>query len=170
MNINYSNEPIRSSLTAEHSVFLAGPTLRNEPFEKSWRKYACDKLKELGYKGLVYVPEFETGTMKPDLTEQAGWERKGLTNADIILFYIPRKIPELAGYTTNVEFGMWLAKKPDNCMLCIPEWAEKVNYLKWLWKQEVPEKPIYSDLDDALKAIIHEQVNHKKRGKHYEQS
>ena len=170
MNINYSNEPIKSSLTAEHSVFLAGPTLRNEPFEKSWRKYTCDKLKELGYKGLIYVPEFETGTMKPDLTEQAGWERKGLTNADIILFYIPRKIPELAGYTTNVEFGMWLSKKPDNCMLCIPEWAEKVNYLKWLWKQEVPEKPIYSNLDDALKAIIHEQANHKKRGKHYEQS
>ena len=154
MNVNYSNEPIRK---AEHSVFLAGPTLRNEPFEKSWRKQACDKLRELGYEGLVYVPEFEKGTMKPDLTEQAGWEREGLTNATIILFYIPRKIPELAGYTTNVEFGMWLTKKPESCMLCIPEWAEKVNYLKWLWRQEVPEKPIYSDLNEVLKVIVNEQ-------------
>ena len=60
---------------------------------------------------MVYVPEFETGNMKPDLTEQADWEREGLQNATVILFYIPKKIPEMPGFTTNVEFGMWLAKK-----------------------------------------------------------
>ena len=46
MEINFSNEPVKKS---NHSIFLAGPTLRNEPYEKSWRKEACEKLRELGY-------------------------------------------------------------------------------------------------------------------------
>lgn len=151
MIVNFSNEELK---TSEKSIFLAGPTLRNKTFSDSWRKYTCDELDKLGYDGLVYVPEFEHGVMKPDLTEQAGWERQGLINATTILFYIPRKLPELPGFTTNVEFGMWLTKKPESCILCIPENAEKVDYLKWLWQEEVPGKPIYLHLDDALKDIV----------------
>lgn len=151
MIINFSNEPVKKNIK---SIFLAGPTLRGEPYDNSWRKYACKKLNELGFDGLVYIPEFETGNMKPDLTEQASWEREGLQNATIILFYIPRKFPDLPGFTTNVEFGMWLAKKPKSCELCIPKNAEKINYLKWLWNIELPGKPIYTDLDEALSAIV----------------
>ena len=92
--------------------------------------------------------------MKPDLTEQASWERAGLQNATVILFYIPRKLPELPGFTTNIEFGMWLTRKPEACELCIPNNAEKVSYLKWLWNTEVPNKPIYTDLNSALETIV----------------
>lgn len=150
MEINFSNEPIKIS---EKSIFLAGPTLRGEPYDKSWRKTACEFLEKMGFDGLVYVPEFPTGVMKPDLTEQAEWEREGLMNASVILFYIPRKLPELPGFTTNVEFGMYLARRPEVCELCIPEGAKKVKYLEWLWKREGKEV-IYRSLEGALTKIV----------------
>lgn len=163
MLINFSNEPIKLN---KKSIFLAGPTYRNRTFDESWRKIACEKLQELGFDGLVYVPEYSTGNMKPDLTDQASWERAGLQAASIIIFYIPRKLPELAGFTTNIEFGMWITKKPNNCMLCIPDFAEKVEYVKWLWSVEIPNKPIYVNLDDvlgqAIKLLNKRQQKHKK--------
>lgn len=151
MIINFSDEPI---LNNNKTIFLAGPTLRNASFAESWRKYACEKLASLGYDGLVYVPEFKEGNMKPDLTEQASWERKGLLNSDIIIFYIPRKLPELPGFTTNIEFGMWISKKPEACMFCAPINGEKLEYLRWLWREELPKEPIYEELDDILAAAV----------------
>ena len=150
MELNFSNQPIKQS---ETSIFLAGPTYRGEDFSKSWRKDACKILKELGFKGLVYIPEFETGNMKPDLTEQAEWERQGLEKATVILFYINRKLPELPGFTTNIEYGMWLAKRPNACELCIPANAEKTSYIKWLWNRE-GNTVIHHNLESALKYIV----------------
>ena len=75
-------------------------------------------------------------------------------NADIILFYIPRKLPELPGFTTNVEFGMYLAKRPENVILCCPHNAEKNRYLEWLYIKEKPYGVIYRDLREVLKDIV----------------
>ena len=36
------------------------------------------------------------------------WERIALTDATVILFWVPRKLPDMAAFTTNVEFGYWL--------------------------------------------------------------
>ena len=54
MRINYSDEKIVDS---DKSIFLAGPTPRGEN-AKSWRVDACKKLEELGFDGVVYVPEY----------------------------------------------------------------------------------------------------------------
>lgn len=151
MIISFSDKPV---IKGEKSIFLAGPTLRNSNFNASWRKPACDILKKLGYDGIVYVPEFEIGNMSVELTTQAGWEREALIASDIIIFYVARKFPELPGLTTNIEYGMWLSKKPDACMLCLPTWAEKNNYLKWLYAQEKPNAPIYETLEDILAAAV----------------
>ena len=113
MIINCSDEPI---VKGKKSIFLAGPTKRNSNLDESWRKEACSILKELGFDGIVYIPEFRSGNNPVELTVQAEWEREGLITADAIVFYVCRNFPEMPGLTTNIEYGMWLTKKPNNCV------------------------------------------------------
>lgn len=89
-----------------------------------------------------------------DFLNQVEWERDGLVASDVIVFYIPRKLPELPGFTTNVEYGMYLAKKPEACILCSPEGAEKNRYLEWLYIKEKPNAVIYKTLQDVLKEAV----------------
>ena len=110
MRINYSDEKIVDS---DKSIFLAGPTPRGEN-AKSWRVDVCKKLEELGFDGVVYVPEYSSWKPKEDYVDQAMWEREGLTKASIIVFWIPRSLPDMPAFTTNVEFGYWLHSKKDN--------------------------------------------------------
>lgn len=158
MKLIFSDMPIE--INKENSIFLAGPTLRNATFEQSWRKKACDILEELGYTGIVYIPEFSEGKNPFNFLNQVDWEREGLMNASKILFYIPRKLPELPGFTTNVEFGMYLAKRPNEVVLCSPENAEKNRYLEWLYNKECPNKKIYKYLQEVLIDIVKE-INNK---------
>lgn len=139
----------------KRSIFLAGPTLRNSNFENSWRKTACDILEQHNFEGIVYIPEFSKGDNPFDFLSQAEWERGGLMNASKIVFYIPRKLPDLPGFTTNVEFGMYLAKRPNDVLLASPLNSEKNRYLEWLYKKECPEKNIFRNLDDVLAEAIH---------------
>lgn len=44
--------------------------LRNGNVE-SWRTEACKKLEELGFDGVVYVPEYFTWKPKEDYVDQA---------------------------------------------------------------------------------------------------
>ena len=154
MILNFSDMPI--TINKENSIFLAGPTLRNASFRDSWRKEACEILEELGYNGVVYIPEFSNGKNPFDFMNQVKWEREGLVNARKILFYIPRKLPELPGFTANVEFGMYLAKRPESVILCSPEGAEKNRYLELLYLKEKPNSLIYTDLETSLKRIVND--------------
>jgi len=158
MIINFSDEPVNEN---KKSIFLAGPTLRNSTFEQSWRKQATEILKELGFDGVVYVPEFSKKESPFDLTNQASWERKALLNASVIVFYIPRKLPELPGFTTNVEFGMYLSKKPKQVLLCCPFDSEKNSYLEWLYNVEKPNATIFRTLEEVLNEAVKQQyLNH----------
>ena len=67
MRINYSDEKIVDS---DKSIFLAGPTPRGEN-AKSWRVDACKKLEELGFDGVVYVPEYSSWKPKEDYVESS---------------------------------------------------------------------------------------------------
>ena len=104
MIINYSDQEV---LKGTKSIFLAGPTPRDKEIT-SWRNEACKILEKLNFDGLVYIPEYSSWKPKADYVDQAMWERKALTNASIIVFWIPRKLPEMPAFTTNVEFGYWL--------------------------------------------------------------
>lgn len=55
MKINYSDQEV---IKNEKSIFLAGPTPRSLDVE-TWRKEAIKILKDLGFDGVVYVPELE---------------------------------------------------------------------------------------------------------------
>jgi hypothetical protein len=143
MIVNYSDQEITKS---KKSIFLAGPTPRNN-FIESWRKDAVKKLEELGFDGIVYVPEYSTMKPKEDYVDQAMWERIALTASTIIMFWIPREIPNMEGYTTNVEFGYWLHTK--KVIYGRPDGAKKIKYLDWLYKLDYNKEPINS-LDNLL--------------------
>lgn len=147
MKINYSDQEVVKN---QKSIFLAGPTPRGEN-AKSWRTDACKKLEELEFDGVVYVPEYSTWKPKVDYIDQAMWERIALTESTVILFWIPRSLPDMPAFTTNVEFGYWL--HTNKVIYGRPNNAEKIKYLDWLYKLDYNEEP-YSDLDTLLVGTI----------------
>lgn len=143
MIVNYSDKKV---IKGQKSIFLAGPTPRNKE-TKSWRPEAIKKIKELGFDGIIYIPEYEGLQDKEDYTDQAMWEREALTEATVILFWIPRTLPDMPAFTTNVEFGYWIHTgkiiygRPDNSC--------KNKYLDWLYKLDYKKEPI-NNLDQLL--------------------
>ncbi len=136
MRINYSYEDV---IKGEKSIFLAGPTPRDKKVF-SWRVEACNILKNIGFEGIVYVPEYSSWKPKESYVDQAMWERIALTEATIIVFWIPRHLPDMPAFTTNVEFGYWLHTK--KVVYGRPNNAEKIKYLDWLYELDYGNKPI----------------------------
>jgi len=108
MEVIYAGEPIvlGENAKANGSIFLAGPTPRTKEV-KSWRPEALAIFEEIKFEGTVFVPEPRDGSVWSDYTNQVEWEEAALTAADCILFWVPRKLPEMPAFTTNVEFGFW---------------------------------------------------------------
>lgn len=147
MIINYSNEEVKKG---DLSIFLAGPTPRNKDII-SWRGDACSILERFGFNGIVYVPEYSTHAPLEDYITQVLWERIALMSATTIVFWIPRSLPTMPAFTTNVEFGYYLHTgkviygRPDN--------AIETKYLDWLYNFDYNEKP-YNNLEDLLNNAI----------------
>lgn len=154
MIVNYSDEEIK---IGEKSIFLAGPTSRKEATR--WRDEAIKILEELKFEGIVYNPEYSTRLPKEDYVDQAMWERHGLMNATIILFWVPRHLPDMPGFTTNVEFGYWLHS--GKVLYGRPDEAEKIKYLDWLYELDYDKKPI-NDLKELIEEAIKIINNNKK--------
>lgn len=151
MRVNFSDEVV---VRGKKSIFLAGPTPRGKEVV-SWRVEAVKKLEELGFDGVVFVPEYSTWKPKADYVEQASWEREALTEATIILFWLPRSIPDMPAFTTNVEFGYWLHSK--KVIYGRPDGAPKTKYLDWLYKTDYDEEP-FNDLNKLLEYAV-EKIN-----------
>lgn len=147
MIVNYSDQEV---LKGEKSIFLAGPTPRGENV-LSWRSEAVEYLESIGFDGIVYVPEYSTWKPKADYVDQAMWERQALTRATVILFWIPRSLPDMPGFTTNVEFGYWL--HTNKVLYGRPDDAVKVKYLDWLYELDYHEKP-YHNLKELLNKAV----------------
>lgn len=150
MRIIYARQPIDRRAAQNGSLFLAGPTPRNEYPHPSWRPDALRILENYDYNGVVFVPEDEDGQCKGDYTEQVEWEEEGLTLATCILFWFARKIPEMPGLTTNDEWGTW--KASGKVVFGAPTWAKKVSYqAHYARKFKVP---MSSTLEDTVRAAI----------------
>lgn len=148
MHVVYAREDIPESFPL--SIFLAGPTPRNETQARSWRKEALRILEAKEFPGVVFVPEDRDGTTTENDTEryvaQVVWERKCLRMADCILFWIPRNLKLLPGFTTNCEFGEWF--QSGKVVLGVPSDAEKVRYL------EMRASEFYVPLSSTLEGTI----------------
>jgi len=145
VELNYSDKDV--IISDKKSIFLAGPTPRDEE-TVSWRLEAIDYLKKQNFNGVVYIPENEL-VRKKDYVDQAEWERKALSNASIILFWVPRELEKMPAFTTNVEFGYWLAKTPQKIIYGRPNNARKVKYLDWLYQKE-SKLEIFDSLEKAI--------------------
>lgn len=153
MFVNYSDKKVVKSTTVQlGSIFLAGPTPRSESIQ-SWRMNALDILAARHYDGIVYVPELEHDNRSFDYINQTEWEREALEAAKTIVFWIPRNVKDMPGFTTNVEFGFWIAKDKDKVLYGRPEGSEKNRYLDWLYYRETGRTP-YAYLEDLLVSAL----------------
>lgn len=139
MEVRYSMENID---TDKKIVFLAGPTMRvSDDFDglenqKSWRNEAIKMFEKLcntieSDDLCLLIPEFRDN-QKPKGWSYGGqidWELMGLEKADVILFWIPRNLETLPGFTTNIEFGEWM--KSGKIVIGAPPESPKNDYIKY---------------------------------------
>ncbi len=125
-HVVYAHESAPDGYTK--AIFLAGPSPRDG--SQSWRRDAIQIAEELGYDGVIFVPE-PRGPRQPSLSgeaymEQVEWEERHMHMADVILFWVPRD-DQLPGLTTNVEWGRW--ENSGKVVIGAPDNAHKVRYL-----------------------------------------
>ena len=125
MQVVYARQPFPDSFS--RAIFLAGPTPR-APEVPSWRPQALELLAASGYDGVVFVPEDADGSRRFDYADQVEWETEGLGLADAIVFWIPRRLDTLPGFTTNVEWGAW--QRSGKCVLGAPADAPGLRFLQ----------------------------------------
>jgi hypothetical protein len=135
------------------SIFLAGPTPRSK-YVESWRNDAISAFQLLRFNGTLFVPEMRDGNWDKGFaySAQIEWEEECLSKADVILFWIPRNDNTLPGFTTNIEFGYWVAKDPNKLVLGAPTTAIKMDYLKYYAKKL--KIPFSSDLAHTITLAI----------------
>lgn len=149
MILKYSGEDVKKE-EGQVSIFLAGPTPRSKKII-SWRNDAIKILNKFEYNGVVFIPEEREGKIRDDYINQADWEYEALSNSDLIIFWVPRSLPEMPAFTTNIEFGLWI--RSGKILYGRPDNAKKIRYLDWLYNKLLFKKPI-NNLEDLLKECI----------------
>lgn len=129
-------------------VFLAGPTPRDLDV-KSWRPLMVKKLREAGYEGHILMPEKKNPEDGYDYDTQVEWEEKALSASDLVLFWVPRNLDNMPGFTTNIEFGELM--KSGKAVLAHPKNAEKMRYM--IHKAEKYNIPYFNKMEDAAEYI-----------------
>lgn len=158
MKLVYSNMPLDSlqlvDLKWPKSVMLCGPTSRSIDI-KSWRPDAIEFFEKAGFDGTLLIPEHKTGEII-DYDEQIEWEHTCLLHAECVMFWIPRNLENMPGYSTNIEFGMCCGIFYDYSMVVYgrPVDAPKCRYLDALWKKRSPNWEPAETLEDTVKAVI----------------
>lgn len=152
MNIKFSDQELYLDT---NSIFLAGPTMRNSSFSKSWRKRACMILEKFNFDGTVYVPEYynEREFENDDYINQTKWEWDCLDAAGVIVFWVPRRMADMPALTTNIEFGRYITKKKDSVILGYPKYAEKMKYMDFLYRTETG-RVAEATLENTLKCAL----------------
>ncbi|MCE9545955.1 MAG: nucleoside 2-deoxyribosyltransferase domain-containing protein [Planctomycetia bacterium] len=147
MNIIYSDQPLT---VLGPTLFLAVPTPRSQSVE-SWRPEAVHLLNELAFPGTVLVPERRDWEARFDYLDQVEWEFAALERADALLFWVPRNSDSLPGFTTNVEFGRYVAS--GRMIYGRPEDRPHNRYLDWLYEKLTGRSP-HSTLDDTIRTAV----------------
>jgi hypothetical protein len=135
MNVIFSDQPVE---VRHPSIFLAGPTPRSSDVP-SWRPDALDLLSGLGFTGTVLVPERRNWSAKFDYLDQVEWEFVGLERCSVIAFWVPRRLPDLSGFTSNVEFGRYVGS--GRCVYGRPDGAPHTRYLDWCFAKLTGRRP-----------------------------
>lgn len=138
------------------AIFLAGPTPRLKNPVPSWRPDALKILRDVGFEGTVFIPEYSTFKPMRSYTEQVEWEWAALHSSATVVFWVPRDLETMPAFTTNVEFGYYLGKqrvvygRPDN--------SPKNTYLDWLYNKVTGKIP-YNSLQATMEAAVEGSLN-----------
>ena len=124
MEVIYALESM--PIAIQKSIYLAGPSPRDAA-HPNWRQEALHLLEDAGYDGHVFVPLPRDGSQAEDYLIQADWEQRAMNHSDILLFWVPRDLTTLPGFSTNVEFGQKIAGR--NIVLGHPTEAPKCRFL-----------------------------------------
>ncbi|MBD2461346.1 nucleoside 2-deoxyribosyltransferase domain-containing protein [Oscillatoria sp. FACHB-1407] len=130
---------------------MAGPTPRDSNVS-SWRPNALKILKQLGYDGVVFIPESQDAQRSSDYDQQMDWELAAMRRSDVILFWIPATPDTLPAYTTRVELGLQIHS--GKVILGIPQGAYRTRYLERLASQR--NIAVYCTLEETLNAAYNQ--------------
>lgn len=138
------------------SVFLAGPTPTTGGDVPSWRPAALEELTTqwTGQRPLtVLSPESRGGKRAAHYDDQVDWETSARAAATAILFWIPRDLQTLPGFTTNVEFGLDVGtgKAVLGCPPDCPN-PERNRYLIYVARRH--RVPVCDTLPDTVAAAL----------------
>lgn len=153
LTLVYAREPLPDR---GPSVFLAGPTPRAREVP-SWRPAALAELAAqwTGYQPLtVLSPESRGSERAAHYDDQVDWETAARGAATSILFWIPRDLATLPGFTTNVEFGLDVGT--GRAVLgCPPDCPhpERNRYLIYVARRH--GVPVCETLHDTVAAALH---------------
>jgi hypothetical protein len=147
MNVIYSDQSLG---IRGPSVFLAGPTPRSQGVA-SWRPEAVQLLNDSGFAGTVLIPERQSLDARFEYLDQVKWEFAALERADALVFWVPRDLDHLPGFTTNVEFGRYVAS--GRMIYGRPEGRPHNRYLDWLYGKLTGQSP-HSSLVDTIRAAV----------------
>lgn len=147
------------------SIFLAGPTPRQYSGVRSWRPRAVKILEQLGFEGIVYIPENRNIRSKINHKLQPKWEHEMLYKSSCVLFWVPRDLKKLPGLTTNVEYGLFATS--GKAVLGAPKRAQKMSYFRFMAEEfSIPQ---HSNLKDTIMNAVRvaEKSKHKKNNVEY---
>lgn len=105
-----------------NSIYLAGPSIRDG--ETPWRQNAISEFSNFNFSGNIIIPEKAENLTFDQIFN---WEIECMERVSKILFWIPRDLDILPGFTTNVEFGLYVGK--DKVYPGSPKDAPKTRYL-----------------------------------------
>lgn len=125
LTVVYAHE--MPSAVSRQSIFLAGPSPRGEE-DFNWRPDAVELLASAGFEGQVFSPLPRNGEWSKDYYGQIHWELEYLEKSTVIMFWVPRNLEKLPGFTTNVEFGLYV--RSGKITLGFPKDAPKTRYLE----------------------------------------
>lgn len=114
---------------------------------------ALDILQQWQWDGVVCVPERDDWEALENYEDQVEWEFHYLSACSQIMFWIPRELDLLPGFTTNVEFGFWISKSPERVFYGRPSSAPKTRYLDWLYHKTTGRRPL-DRLEDLLRPCV----------------
>lgn len=144
----------RQGLPAGPSIFLAGPTRNAADPAPSWRENAIAMLTEAEVPN-VMTPESFEGERAERYADQFAWEVAGRGVATVILYWIPRDVVTLPGFTTNVEFGYDVASARKVVLGAPPDCPnpERNRYLISL--ANTHSVPVRATLESAVETAVH---------------
>jgi len=153
IKVIYAQEEIKDLGCCNSILFLAGPTPRDKE-TKSWRPKFLEELLKVGFQGTVLIPEMrnpEDWKVNFAYDKQIEWEHKGMEIATDIIFWIPRELEKMPAFTTNIEFGYWLAKDLDKMIVGFPEGTPKNDYIKYQCKKN--GIPLFKDMKSLVEYL-----------------